>query len=332
MKKKEQLLWGVLFFFTFLNFEKALAACPNIDIRETLNSSLKSFFSKSRQQGDTNWCYAYTTADILSYHTQKPISAYQIAINYNSQLGSFDRLWRHFEAWIADYRIAIWDGGFVSVALKTALNDSKGLCLEESFPSSANNLAFKKLMEKINSYLQGQSEIYMDTFEELKKSFPKISEADLLAALEEAQRNSYAANGFLEILAERSCSGAHFKPEKFKVISRNRWFHDLKATIHENILAGKPTGIIYTSTASHIVLPEEENWLTGKVPDHATVAMGSRWNKDEQACQILIRDSFGDDCSKLNSKKIQCNHDGTFWINEEPLLQNLYFTSHLVPN
>lgn len=330
MKKKRQLFWGVFFFFSFLSLENSSATCANIDIRKTLNSSLKSFFSTSRQQGDTNWCYAYTTADILSYHAEKPVSAYQIAINYNSQLGSFDRLWRHLEAWIADYRIAIWDGGFVSVALKTALNDPKGLCSEESFPSSANNLAFKKLMEKIHLYLTGQAEIYMDTFGELKKSFPKISESDLLATLYEAQKNFYSVNEFLEILAEKSCVQSTFKIKKYKVVSRNRWFHNLRETIHSNLKDNKPTGIIYNSTVSHVVLPEEKNWLTGKVPDHATIAIGSRWNKAEEICQILIRDSFGNDCSKLDAEKVHCNRDGTFWINEDQLLANLYFTSHLI--
>ncbi len=330
MGRKNQLIWGGIFFLCLMSSQAfaAESACLQTDIRSQLSPGLQSFFSKSRQQGDTNWCYAFTTADLVTIHTGKPISAFQIAINYNSQLGSFDRLWRHFEAWLAGYQISIWDGGFVSVALKAALNSPQGVCPEESLPSSENNLEFKKIMEKVDAYLHGKIEIYMDTFAELKKMFPKIKESDLLELLYLAQEKSLNANQFLQAIAHFSCKNSAVAVPRAKVMSHNRWTDNLSQVLRWNLKNGIATGLIYDSTLTHKVPQGEETWLTGKVPDHATLALGSRWKEDKQKCQILIRDSFGDDCSKLNLQKVDCNHDGTFWIDEDLLVSKLFFTSH----
>lgn len=330
MGRKNQFIWGGIFFFFWISSlaQAAASSCVRTDIRTQLNPDLQSFFAKSRQQGDTNWCYAFTTADLVTIHVGKPISAFQIAINYNSQLGSFDRLWRHFEAWLAGYQISIWDGGFVSVALKAAVKNPQGVCLEEHLPSSENNLEFKKTMEKIDSYLHRKDEIYMDTFAELKKMFPKIKEADLLELLYLAQEKSLNANQFLQAIAHFSCKNTAIAVPRARVVSHNRWMDDLSQVLHSNLKNGIATGLIYDSTLTHKVPQEEETWLTGKVPDHATLALGSRWQEDKQKCQILIRDSFGDDCSKLNLQKVECNHDGTFWIDEDQLVSKLFFTSH----
>lgn len=303
--------------------------CSNIDIRQQLSPELQNFFSHSRQQGDTNWCYAYTTADLLTIHTGRPVSAFQVAINYNAQLGSFDRLWRHFEAWLAGYQISIWDGGFVSIALKSALKSSQRLCSEGSLPSSENTLVFKKTMEKVDRYLQHKEEIYNDTFSDLKKIFPKVSERDLLELLYLAEQKAMNANQFLSAIVSYSCRELDLAVSRIQVASHNKWTDDLSLVLHHNLNQGRATGLIYDSTISHIVLPEEQTWLTGKVPDHATLAIGSRWVKEKEQCQILIRDSFGVDCKKLNLQNVQCNNDGTFWINEEQLLSKLFFTSHL---
>jgi hypothetical protein len=132
----------------------------------------------------------------------------------------------------------------------------------------------------------------------------------------------------LQAIAYLSCKDSGIAAPRARVTSHNRWLHNLSQVLRWNLKNGIATGLIYDSTLTHKVPQDEESWLTGKVPDHATIALGSRWQKDKQKCQILIRDSFGDDCSKLKLDQVECNHDGTFWVDEDLLVSKLFFTSH----
>lgn len=314
----------------FANSAAEISSCYDVDVRTKLSEEKKQFFSSSRNQGDTNWCYAYTTADLLSFETEQPVSAMQIAVNYNSRLSSFDRLWRKIESWISNYELAIWDGGFVSVALKAIMKqDYPGVCSEKALPSSIGTENFKKTMADLKNFIVTKKLLDENLLQEISRIFVKLPVDQLKASLEEAQKNNMSIDELMKRLVHSACQGHYFNLKKKKVKNYNRWFANLQEVLSRNLNQMRPMGLIYDSTYSHKVLPEEKTILTGMVPDHATIAIGRRWNNEAHHCEILIRDSFGNKCDKLDLNKVICNQDGTFWIREKDLIDALFFTSSL---
>ncbi len=111
------------------NQSKRKLTCENIDLR---NEATK----KVHDQFGTEWCFAFSAADLISQHIGEEVSRVHLATLYNKYNFSkvFDRLKNKSQPLVK--------GGMQSFALSVAKR--KGICLEEDSSSEAYEIGVKE--------------------------------------------------------------------------------------------------------------------------------------------------------------------------------------------
>ena len=101
--------------------EKRKLSCTPIDLKNDQNKKIYNQFDKG-------WCYAFSTADLISQHAGKDVSRVHLSVMYNKHdfLNGFQNQ--------VSSSVSLVEGGFAMSALNIA--KSNGLCFEEDLPSS----------------------------------------------------------------------------------------------------------------------------------------------------------------------------------------------------
>ena len=284
-------------------------SCRNIDLREEKRNG-KSRIPEIRDQDTVNWCYAFTTADLLSYYTGENISALALSVkNYQELLSenktTFFELVDHFDS------------------MENFLDKVKGhnLCTEGQINSEdlSYNLnlgpsaKLRETLETIESFYDKQQTpeqffcIHQDHFQNL---FSTLNIEDFIDILSTQNKNTV----FIE-LANRACN-------KENSIS---WPSDLKFKfskspsldeIHKTLGKRDLVAVVYDIG---LIASDMERG------SHISTIVGRRYNSDKKQCEFLLRNSWGGTC--FPQYKYECE-GGYLWIPEIEVMKGLKEASY----
>jgi hypothetical protein len=288
-------------------------SCSTIDLR---NESL----GKVRDQGDTSWCYAFSSADILqrTYDLKHQISATDIALLYNeSTVGEVMDVFLNYGT--------PHQTGFAKVAMMKAMNN--GYCPETVFPSE-NWIRVKEKKEvavpvmqafqeinklhRIRKYLNLANLPYYYKFKNVdKKKFLFLIQTKKLKDVYSKLRTTVCKDNRISF---------DIKWKTKMVLRHKNIFWDL----NEQLSLGRVVALDYDAR----ILRDKNHkgyhldWL------HTSNILARRWNPEQASCEYLIRDSYGDQCLKYDPSYV-CE-GGQVWINENRIFRNMTSINYLL--
>ncbi len=304
-----------------LDIQVQESECGHLDYRD-------AFDYEPRNQEKINWCYAFTTADLIGFeYGLEKLSAADIALNYNrnwipSKMNAFARFYYLLfkkNSWVERNRE--WTTGFIKIAVDRALK--KGLCVESESPDNfLTRVNKKKRFSERVSYLNAMDEI-LKTARAYKKGelslrdtgfyykTPKTSEKDYIEIIE-----NYPVNQIMFELNDRSCK------ERIQLPSRefSYYFKGSKffSRLDRQLERKKLVSIDYHGRVRKN--PHEfEKGINGL---HTSFIVGRRYDSDKKTCEYLVRDSLGTKACHYYHKGLKCE-EGHFWMSKEILYDAL---------
>lgn len=318
MMKANFLLFGLSIFLTMTLSAAAFGAderhCTSVDMREALGPN--------RDQGNMGWCYANTTADLLSYRFRDELRGERVSSGYIAL--AFNHTY---------FQQPNSEGGNVWLAAYMAQRE--GVCLEDVEEKILSSGPRFKLKQKLSGLLylkqhfdetDGQS---LDG--DLAKYYGKYDSAlltmprgDLRRLFKFSSRHNVAKK-----FADYMCRGQKVFPDKVtNTYVDSRWLYlgstrPLLLQIHHQLDLANIIGINYYADFF-----DYDN--APKTPEgrHASSIVGRRWNKEKKTCELLIRNSWGDRCTGYKAASLKepgvCDK-GNIWVSEKVL--GKYLTS-----
>lgn len=310
---------------------------------------------KIRNQGESQFCYAFTAADLLSeaigISPEKQISAFDLGARYinmsDTQMKAAKNQINHVvvkpqENWRYEFGssfsgIPLSDrvGGFTATAVAQTLQ--KPICLESEVPSEdssneyqdakvfINDLMLRSLKPPASKNNQSSCQnCQYDTSRQLE-NFRNMIEAI----------NDYTAQRILQ-QSSRLCRNPIQIPGKIK-IHRKTYVrrhvttqgttlldHDLliRDDISKLLASGRPVAIDFDSCVTQ-TCPE------GQRAVHAATVVGQRSNGEK--CEFLVRDSYGPGCNKKLRTDLKCE-EGHYWISSEQLTSSTISINWVQPD
>lgn len=273
-----------------------------------------------RRQTDTQWCYAFSAADMLSWELGERVSAADIAILYNDGTRTRKTGQMHSQ---------VQRGGWPPEAMELAL--SKGVCRERDMPSqdylvrtsetAGKDVNLRILLEEIEGIKKSQSrrshtQAACNHIEAVQAIFPFIDLPVLIEILGQA-----TAFDFVNKLQERNCGARRLRSARaleavtvrgprtarFSPAVQARLFD----RIDERLESGKITGLSIRG-----------DFYPGYTEDdgHAATVTGRRWNAQTRECEYQVRESaFADPDT------------GYTWVSERSLSGKLFDVHFLAP-
>jgi hypothetical protein len=311
---KKCLFLMLFFVVTQLNAQP----CPETNLK---NENL----GEVRNQREVSWCYAFSAADLLNYYNpREKISAADIAVNYNR--AKLPRAMRFFSSWynmFFNYRRYQLQHmtGFSKIALNLALKE--GSCAEESFPS--------EVWIKVNNYNGEREEITLDQAMidihnlRLKVAWGMdINEIPYYFELPNISRElfyeivkNYTRDRIFNVLRTYACADSRNEYQeraRAKMVFKHR---NIMNNIYQRLSNNHPVLVDYDIRLLHENSPR--GLKLGKL--HTSVLLGSRFNQNKNRCEVLIKDSFGQDCSQYTDD-IECDK-GYVWVDADKLKKKM---------
>ncbi|WII71166.1 hypothetical protein QJS83_11915 [Bdellovibrio sp. 22V] len=338
--------FGIVFIL-LLSWAHAEEKCSAIDYRKELGPN--------RDQGDLSWCFAYTSADLISQRVKKRVSATDIASTFiladpykledatqpavkeylqeNPQF--YTRLQKVRAEAAGKYdpqhilkKEGLTDtGGQEDAAIMLA--NTKGLCAEEKFPSTESNQTkfldeIVKLYKKRNAahIKQNNCDLFQTQADFTSAVVNPVSVAITSVYDEERDRRCQRKPWPVPLIPVMTKFGdSHEEYEtaiKKGEITKEQGSKKLFETIDYALENGRIAAIGYN--AYNIMEPEEG--ADTKHADHSSVIAARKMVQGK--CQYLIRNTWGSDCS-IYYKKFQGRCEkGNIWITKEELKESLY--------
>ena len=294
--------------------------CTPIDLR---NNEINYV----RNQKEIAWCYAFTAADMLghTFKTGEKISAADVALNYNETgVGRFAR-------WLdrtvinrndQNSRNEAHQTGFNKIALNQAMKE--GHCPERIFPSEAwtqltrvgdswekKVVSLQVAMHAIKALHENRTTL---TAENLPYyfSFKNITPQNFVELIQTKRLVNFYNS--LRLLACKDDRKEFDHRWKVKMVFRNK---NIFWRVGEQLGLGRIVGLDYDSR----ILVNREQRGVSLARLHTSAIVGRRWHKESQTCQLLVRDSYGDQCAKYDPT-YDCE-GGKVWLRESQLYPNL---------
>ncbi|WP_413943657.1 hypothetical protein [Bdellovibrio sp. HCB-162] len=336
----------------FISIAHAKESCSSIDYRSELGPN--------RDQGDLSWCFAYTSADLISQRVKQRVSATDIAStfiladpyqlenssqpevkNYLQENPDFyNRVQTHRKEAAGKYdpknilnSAGLTDtGGQEDTTIMLA--NSKGMCAEKNFPSTEKNQTqFLKNIARIH-YKKNKS------YQDVNRCPLFRPQTDFTSAIVDPL--SVAMADVYETELDKRC---HRKPwpvplvpvmvkfgddlaqyeEKIKKgeITKDEGAAKLFATIDSALENGRVSAIGYNA---YSIMPPDEGG-DNRHADHSSVIAARRMIKGQ--CHYLIRNTWGSDCSTYYPKFRNRCEQGNIWITKEELKESLYSVTYM---
>lgn len=295
--------------------------CTELDLSRPLGPN--------RSQGDIGWCYANTTADLLTYHYQDELKGQRVSAGYVAL--AYNNLF---------FQDSSFEGGFIFLAIKAAIKE--GICpvsTEESLLKQGPQVSLKKKLSGLRFLKKHFDQTGGESLhEDLQKYYlttrsvlTQIPRSDLVELLE----NSKPAQ-FPKKFADYVCHDKkiHFSKQagvRFDL----KYFHLLNTTpllkkLHTQLDQNNIVGIDYFS--DFFESDDAPNTNSGR---HVSVVTGRRWNEQERRCELKLRNSWGSSCHGYTAQSLQkpgvCVQ-GNIWISEDVLLKRIYGLSYILKN
>lgn len=249
-------------------------------------------FGPIRNQGETGSCFAFATADLISYKSGKTASALDIIALHNDALKmplTFEKL------------VEKNGGGWAAYALLQVFES--GFCLESETNSEPTGRDVKTdltLLEN-TSFHKVPFGIWQNMFtnltktqaEEVFNSFPTYDRVNQLALKNCSKRIPFVGYTFDQKLK---------KKVKEKLIP-----------ILNEVIQSQPVIINYNSS---------DLLASGNGGSHFSTIVARRWNSDKKRCEFRIRNTWG--TTNANYAPDIETLNGYQWVGEGFLNKNLY--------
>lgn len=294
-------------------FKKKSNDCSSVDLR---NSAL----GEVRNQGSAGWCFAYTSADLVTHRLNKKISATDLAINFYYQMPEMPK----------SDQLSLVSGGSDMGSITYIKNN---YCPEEVMPSSelipSSCLKTLKKIEALDIIR------FIENFTRADKSSLAPCEISFIKALYKNTRdedvietmNDRSLSSFMKInqLREKNCLGQRIKANSnLSMKSGLQSGVDSLKDINEQLDRKNPVSLNYDA---HFLLDHQRN--PDRIENHYSSIVGRRLNESTHSCQYLIRNSWGKDCTIYPEPyNTQCE-DGNIWVDENILGQNILGVHYL---
>lgn len=279
-------------------------ACGDKDFREIMGPV--------RDQGNKGWCYAYTSADLLTFRffdQKHRVSANHLALKSNLFTG------RDFDS----------DGGSYADVTKTAL--SFGVCNSESGDySSFEKLSRLKLAFKNNDQILVQNLIAeLSQPRQIFYGVPSVLIQHLL---------NYPEKNFAAMVLLYICDQKLVDLENVPVVQKRT--DQLNPSTQLPYIGSELLQVINEQLSRNNIVGISYNWevLYRANPKtyarHASSIIGRRWKNNQ--CEYLIRNSWGTNCGtkeKPHYFSFEACEEGNIWMPEEMLLPELKGIAYL---
>jgi hypothetical protein len=309
--------------------------CSSVDLR---NESL----GEVRNQGSIGWCFAYATADLLSYELGEQVSARNVAQNYHHKRE-------------ADTAEEFIEGGSIKAAADSSMEF--GVCKESDMPSnnkmrySANDssYSFKDIfleLERLKEVQEDQiteatikpvlrpwafkayqklfsnADDYKvspvcDTYYLLKEIFPTITVDSVRKVI---AKNSF--DEYTDTLFEELCpTSGRLKqqiPIDEKWIDKDSVDDQFDALDKINALLDGKNGdaqIIGIAYAGKMISKKDHTY-TGV--SHASTIVGRKTDPITGECKYLVRNTWGN-----TYKRSLDDENGNIWVSRDELMENV---------
>ena len=297
--------------------------CKTVDFRE-------SFRLKMRNQNNVSWCFAHAASDYLQYAYQinEQVSAADVAINYSQ--GKASRLIHFFKSILnPKNRPLPAQTGFIKLAVNKILPE--GYCPESALPSDEWSQIDSTSM--VESKIEIKQSI-LDTFEIYKKiqngeiatseklpwffKFKNIGKEQFFEILKNSKYSQLMVNiRNTACKNERKPFANSLYPSEFAIRGK-RIFKKMNASFDQ----GMPVTIdFFSDLFRHFDHPKNDiNEL------HTVLVYGRKFDSSTGQCTYMIKDSYGEQCTKYDPK-ISCEN-GYVWLPENKLFHSM--TSELI--
>ena len=313
----------------------------------------------NRSQGDTNFCFAYSSAVLLSQRMGVDVSALDLATNFyftdpdlllknrNHDLVQYLKAHPSWRSEVIDARDAAdisestvengkklsrpyfhsLAGGVEDVTLLLA--NARGLCLDADFASSDGLSLHQAKIEEFTKFAESHSQI-LTLDPRIKKFSPKFREpiADVFNTRWLAYQRKHC---------HRVAAPAAALPEGYYSAQT---YEDLLEKVQKHQIdpvkeAAKLYGVLDTALDSgsaaaigySLYLFSSWRDATDQYGDHSSAIVARR--KVAGQCQYLIRDASGLACNEYYEPYRSRCYAGDFWVTRDELSKSLYSIVYL---
>ena len=299
------------------------SSCSTIDVREVnpkISSSpaLKQHFMRPRDQDSVGWCYAFTSADLISAEVGTPISGLHVSTLYNRFILSDPKLKEELENDRNKnpsnfFFSQVFESGRVQLAVKEAVKN-RWLCTENGLPFD------KKQPKEVHDLVLALEKLKPITLlnqmdeKEVCREITNIFSPYAIAANEiNAIAKSFMKdnlNQTMSLFAEKACKEVvrDIPPMDVKIVFKEDDLMTFMKEVNFNLVKGRLQTVDY-----------QVGEFTDFQGFHSSLIIGRRWNKGR--CEYNIRNSWGKSCASYKAG-IECNKEqGTFWVSDEDLFK-----------
>ena len=257
-----------------------------------------------RQQGDAGWCFAYSTADLMSYHTNQRISATDLAINFYQQMPEMPKT-----ATLSTIAGGS-DMGAMSYAKRSFCPDKITPSDEYVVPQSClpasgrvDTMDIIRAIEGIHK--EAPQELSLCQMSLISSLFKNLKKEDIQAIALNKKTTSFEK---ISLLKDRNCEGNRIQNKmSMKEGLKNNPIEDIDDQLNKN----NPISLNY-----------DASFLLHKysgIANHYSVIVGRRLHAATNTCQYLIRNSWGKNCSIYPSPYDKQCEEGNIWVDEDVL-------------
>lgn len=321
-------------------------SCSSVDYRSELGPS--------RDQGDLSWCYAYTSADLISQRVKQKVSATDVASTFilanpkeleksidpevKNYLQENPDFYERVQKFRTDADIKYdHQNIFKEKGMKNAggqedaaimLANAKGMCLEKDFPSTETKVnQFLRHVARLHAtatrnkeknsciFYPDQKDATSPIVDPISISMTKVYEA---ALDHKCKRQPWPAP-LIPIMTKYGDTLEEFENDVASgKIDRKQSQKNLFEKLNYALDNGRVAAVGYNA----YTLMEPDEGEDNKHGDHSSVIAARRMIGGK--CHYLVRNTWGKDCDTYYKKFQNRCKKGNVWVTKEELSESLY--------
>lgn len=253
--------------------------CPTVrvDTSHMLKESHQAS-SQRHEKANTNICFAFAAAELMSFELKQPVLPYHIALRDFAVMQKVEDMITD-ESGEPRRHISTQTGGRIAVAIirssSLKLNPTLELCSAEGLTKESDWKAISSLITFTATGTPDSTSCSDQNIRGLHKF--NLNMREIFSAV--------APLPALDKIVAQICPGKKINvqsiEEKIKV--RGFVYDRPPSEIKENIRRGKPVGIEFST---EMISPE-------MVSQHAAVIIGMEYHESSKQCMFLLKDSYG---------------------------------------